>query len=236
MPRVAAYLGGLAGQARRGLGPRLQAAHRRHARGAGDRRDRGAAGGRRRGRGLRPQGRAERARGCFGDRVTFCGARLRGASSGADALVVVTEWNEFREPDFAKIRSLMRRPGDLRRPQHLRPAPAARARLPLRGHRPAVSSRGPDRPAPRAARRPAAERGDAGLQRARDGRGDRGPRAGGPAPDRARRGRRRVDATARRELLERLARERGFRLLLQEQEPRQGRRGAARGSPRRRAT
>ena len=27
---------------------------------------------------------------------------------GADALVVVTEWNEFREPDFAKIRSLMR--------------------------------------------------------------------------------------------------------------------------------
>jgi UDPglucose 6-dehydrogenase len=45
----------------------------------------------------------------FGDRVAFCG-RAYEALSGADALVVVTEWNEFREPDFAKIRSLMRRP------------------------------------------------------------------------------------------------------------------------------
>jgi len=30
--------------------------------------------------------------------------------TGADALVVVTEWNEFREPDFGKIKALMRRP------------------------------------------------------------------------------------------------------------------------------
>ena len=30
------------------------------------------------------------------------------AVTGADALVVVTEWNEFREPDFRKIKSLMR--------------------------------------------------------------------------------------------------------------------------------
>ena len=49
------------------------------------------------------------ARAIFGDRVAFCG-RAYEAVSGADALVVVTEWNEFREPDFAKIRSLMRRP------------------------------------------------------------------------------------------------------------------------------
>jgi UDPglucose 6-dehydrogenase len=28
--------------------------------------------------------------------------------AGADALVVVTEWSEFREPDFVKIRTLMR--------------------------------------------------------------------------------------------------------------------------------
>jgi UDPglucose 6-dehydrogenase len=27
---------------------------------------------------------------------------------GADALVVMTEWNEFRRPDFEKMRSLMR--------------------------------------------------------------------------------------------------------------------------------
>jgi UDPglucose 6-dehydrogenase len=51
----------------------------------------------------------EGARAHFGDRVAFCG-RAYEALQGADALVVVTEWNEFREPDFAKIRSLMRRP------------------------------------------------------------------------------------------------------------------------------
>ena len=32
------------------------------------------------------------------------------ALKGADALVLVTEWNEFRRPDFAKMKSLMRRP------------------------------------------------------------------------------------------------------------------------------
>ena len=29
---------------------------------------------------------------------------------GADALMLVTEWHEFREPDFAKMRKLMRTP------------------------------------------------------------------------------------------------------------------------------
>jgi UDPglucose 6-dehydrogenase len=32
------------------------------------------------------------------------------ALSGADALAIVTEWNEFREPDFDKIRSLLKSP------------------------------------------------------------------------------------------------------------------------------
>jgi UDPglucose 6-dehydrogenase len=32
------------------------------------------------------------------------------ALAGADALAIVTEWNEFREPDFEKIRSLLRSP------------------------------------------------------------------------------------------------------------------------------
>ena len=31
------------------------------------------------------------------------------ALEGADALVIVTEWNEFREPDFERMRKLMRR-------------------------------------------------------------------------------------------------------------------------------
>ena len=32
------------------------------------------------------------------------------ALDGADALVVVTDWNEYRHPDFAKIKSLLKRP------------------------------------------------------------------------------------------------------------------------------
>ena len=32
------------------------------------------------------------------------------ALEGADALLLATEWNEFREPDFNKMKSLMRRP------------------------------------------------------------------------------------------------------------------------------
>jgi UDPglucose 6-dehydrogenase len=32
------------------------------------------------------------------------------ALAGADALLVVTEWNEFREPDFAKMKQLLKRP------------------------------------------------------------------------------------------------------------------------------
>jgi UDPglucose 6-dehydrogenase len=49
----------------------------------------------------------DQAAGLFGDRVTIT-TRAYEAVTGADALVVVTEWNEFREPDFARIRSLMR--------------------------------------------------------------------------------------------------------------------------------
>ena len=32
------------------------------------------------------------------------------ALKGADALVIVTEWNEFREPDFSRMNLLMRSP------------------------------------------------------------------------------------------------------------------------------
>jgi len=51
----------------------------------------------------------EWARQVFGDRVTLCG-RAYEAAEGADALVVVTEWNEFREPDFERLRKVMRSP------------------------------------------------------------------------------------------------------------------------------
>jgi UDPglucose 6-dehydrogenase len=32
------------------------------------------------------------------------------AAEGADVLFVVTEWREFRSPDFARLRSIMRQP------------------------------------------------------------------------------------------------------------------------------
>jgi UDPglucose 6-dehydrogenase len=49
------------------------------------------------------------AKAIFGGRVKFA-ARSYDALVGADALVLVTEWNEFREPDFGKMRKLMRTP------------------------------------------------------------------------------------------------------------------------------
>ena len=45
----------------------------------------------------------------FGSRVTWA-ARTYDALKGADALAIVTEWSEFRRPDFARMQSLMRTP------------------------------------------------------------------------------------------------------------------------------
>jgi len=45
----------------------------------------------------------------FGDRVTYHRVNYE-ALAGADALIVVTEWNEFRRPDFERMKQLMRRP------------------------------------------------------------------------------------------------------------------------------
>ena len=49
------------------------------------------------------------ARGIFGDRIDYA-PHSYDAVAGADALAIVTEWAEFREPDFAKMRELMRSP------------------------------------------------------------------------------------------------------------------------------
>ncbi|MER3416093.1 MAG: UDP-glucose 6-dehydrogenase [Gemmataceae bacterium] len=43
----------------------------------------------------------------YGERLTYCD-RPYGALEGADGLVVVTEWQEFRNPDFEVMRRLMR--------------------------------------------------------------------------------------------------------------------------------
>lgn len=45
----------------------------------------------------------------FGSRITLAKSSYE-AVDGADALAIVTEWSEFREPNFTRIRSLMRTP------------------------------------------------------------------------------------------------------------------------------
>lgn len=49
------------------------------------------------------------ARPIFGDRIELC-TKSYDAVRDADALVIVTEWNEFREPDFKRIHSLLKQP------------------------------------------------------------------------------------------------------------------------------
>ncbi len=45
----------------------------------------------------------------LGDRITYSETGYD-ALSGADALVVVTDWNEYRHPDFSRVKALLRRP------------------------------------------------------------------------------------------------------------------------------
>jgi UDPglucose 6-dehydrogenase len=52
---------------------------------------------------------ARTARGIFGDRIRICEKSYE-ALAGADGLAVITEWNEFREPDYTKMRQLLKQP------------------------------------------------------------------------------------------------------------------------------
>jgi UDPglucose 6-dehydrogenase len=45
----------------------------------------------------------------LGDRITYAETNYD-ALAGADALVVVTDWNEYRHPDFSRVKALLRRP------------------------------------------------------------------------------------------------------------------------------
>jgi len=45
----------------------------------------------------------------FGDRIEYCTNEYE-AVSGADALAIITEWNEFRTPDFERLKSTMKAP------------------------------------------------------------------------------------------------------------------------------
>jgi len=64
------------------------------------------------------------ARSIFGSRVTFASGNYD-ALKGADCLAIVTEWNEFRRPDFPRMRKLMRGPvvfdgRNLYTPEHMK--------------------------------------------------------------------------------------------------------------------
>jgi UDPglucose 6-dehydrogenase len=49
------------------------------------------------------------ARRVFGERIMYCEHQYE-ALAQADALFVVTEWNEFRHPDFERMKQVMRQP------------------------------------------------------------------------------------------------------------------------------
>jgi UDPglucose 6-dehydrogenase len=55
-----------------------------------------------------PEASAE-AKKLFGDRIR-CASRNYDALEGASALLILTEWNEFRRPDFARIKRLLKQP------------------------------------------------------------------------------------------------------------------------------
>ena len=66
----------------------------------------------------------ETARRLFDSRIALS-EKSYDALNGADALAIVTEWNEFREPDFDKMRRLMRSPvvfdgRNIYSPEHMR--------------------------------------------------------------------------------------------------------------------
>jgi UDPglucose 6-dehydrogenase len=64
------------------------------------------------------------ARQIFGDRITIS-EKSYDTLAGADALAIVTEWNEFREPDFKKMLQLLKTPvvfdgRNIYSPEHMR--------------------------------------------------------------------------------------------------------------------
>lgn len=52
---------------------------------------------------------AANVRGRYGDRITIMGDAYD-AAAGADALVLVTEWRQYQNPDFRRLRQILKRP------------------------------------------------------------------------------------------------------------------------------
>jgi UDPglucose 6-dehydrogenase len=51
----------------------------------------------------------EEGRAIFGDKIKYCDINYD-ALDGVDALLVATEWNEFRRPNFERMKALMKVP------------------------------------------------------------------------------------------------------------------------------
>lgn len=51
----------------------------------------------------------ESAKNIFGDKIEYCSNSYE-ALEGSDAMLLLTEWNEFRRPDFERMKSLMKAP------------------------------------------------------------------------------------------------------------------------------
>ena len=109
--KVKAHFGpNLAGKTFGSLGARVQAQHRRHARGSGAHDYRRASTRRApKIRAFDPVQPKTTAKKQPAAGACIC-ANAYEALKGADALLIVTEWNEFRHPDFDRIKSLLKAP------------------------------------------------------------------------------------------------------------------------------
>ena len=65
---------------------------------------------------------------------------MYGAAEGADALALVTEWHEYRSPDFERLKRMMREPVLFDGRNMWAAERGARARLHLLRHRPPLDA------------------------------------------------------------------------------------------------
>ena len=66
----------------------------------------------------------------FGDRIQYANRNYE-ALTGAAALLVLTEWNEFRRPDFQRVKQLLKNPVIFDGRNLYDPGDIRRARLPI---------------------------------------------------------------------------------------------------------
>ena len=125
----------------RGLGPRVQGQHRRHARSAVANRCPRLARSRRQRDGAYDPVAMDEARRVFGTtaRLAYAASPMD-AVTGADALVVVTEWQEFRSPDFSELKRTLRQPLLFDGRNLFDPEGGARRRTGIFRHRPSVTA------------------------------------------------------------------------------------------------